>query len=267
MSALPRRFWQDMRSEDFDDLDSKQVIAVLPVGAIEQHGPHLAVAVDHCINQGILDRAVALMPDDLPVTILPALPVGKSDEHIAFAGTLTISAETLTRLWFEIGQSVARAGIRKLVLFNSHGGQQALLDVVARALRLEHEMMVTACSWYQLGAEGDLFDAEELRFGIHAGAVETSMMLHLRPDLVDMDKADDFTPLPRQMASEFDQLNHIGAVRIGWAAQDLNPSGACGNATDADAERGAQLVENAAARFVALLAEIDRFPLSRIARR
>ena len=143
MTKMPRRCWQDMTTEEFAALDAARVIELLPVGAIEQHGPHLPVSTDACINQGILARALEQMPDDLPVTVLPMLPIGKSSEHLGFPGTLTLSAETLIRLWTEVGLSVARAGVRKLVLFNSHGGQPQVMDIVARDLRVR-----SACWWW-----------------------------------------------------------------------------------------------------------------------
>jgi creatinine amidohydrolase len=262
--SMPRRFWQDMSTEEFADLDAARVIAVLPVGAIEQHGPHLPVATDACINQGVLARALEQMPDDLPVTVLPMLPVGKSNEHLAFPGTLTLSAETLIRVWTEVGECVARAGIRKLVLFNSHGGQPQIMDIVARDLRVRHAMLVVAWSWYASGVPAGLFGEAEVRHGIHAGAVETSMMLHLRPDLVRMDLAADFPPLMRELAGDYRHLSPTGAGRLAWMAQDLHPSGACGDARDADADRGCALVEHAAQTLIALLREIDRYPLDRL---
>ena len=123
MASWPRPYWQDMTTEELGRLEAGRVIAILPVGAIEQHGPHLPVGTDACIGQGIAERALALLPNGLPVTVLPMLPVGKSDEHLAFAGTLTLSAESLIRLWTEVGDLIARVGLRKLVLLNSHGGQ------------------------------------------------------------------------------------------------------------------------------------------------
>ena len=140
-----------MTTREFGRARCRAVIALLPVGAIEQHGPHLPVAVDACINQGIVARALELLPATLPVTVLPLMPVGKSDEHLAFPGTLTLSAETLARLWTEIGEAVARAGVRKLVLFNSHGGQPQVMEIVARDLRVRLGMLVVAYSWYAGG--------------------------------------------------------------------------------------------------------------------
>ncbi len=264
MTTLPRRLWQDMTTEEFARLDAARAIAVLPVGAIEQHGPHLPVSVDACINRGVLARALELAPDDLPVTVLPMLPVGKSNEHIDFPGTLTLSAPTLIRVWTEVGASVARAGVRKLVLFNSHGGQVAVIDIVARDLRIEHRMLVVPYSWSDAGIPDDLFPPEEVQHGIHAGAIETAMMLHLRPDLVRMDRAENFRSLSMEMAAGYRRLSPIGRVRMGWQAQDLNPDGACGDATNADAERGRALVEHAAQALVELLVEIDCYPLDRV---
>lgn len=263
MSSMPRRFWQEMTTEAFAQLDTGRVIALLPVAAIEQHGPHLPVCTDACINQGVLACALERLPDDLPVTVLPMLPVGKSNEHLAFPGTLTLSAETLIRVWTEVGESVARAGINKLVLFNSHGGQPQIMEIVARDLRVRHGMMAVAYSWYAGGLPG-LFGEDEIRHGIHAGAIETSMMLHLRPDLVKMDRAADFAPLMAELARDYRYLSPTGAGRLAWMAQDLHPSGACGNATDADAGRGRALVEHAAQALVELLLEIDRYPIERL---
>lgn len=258
----PRRLWQEMTTEEFGRLDAEGVVAVLPVAAIEQHGPHLPVSVDATIIDGIVARALALMPDSLPVTVLPTQAIGKSNEHLAFPGTLTLGAETLTRLWTEIGDSVARAGIRRLVIFNAHGGQPQVVEIVARELRVKHAMLAVAASWYGFGVPEGLFPPEEVRHGIHGGAIETSMMLHLRPDLVHRDKLMDFPSLGARMAEAYRLLGPTGTARFGWQTQDLNPAGACGDARNADAERGAKLVDFAARKFVALLEEVHRFPLS-----
>lgn len=262
MPALLRRQWVEMTTKDFGQIDMAGVIAVLPVAAIEQHGPHLPVEVDTAINRGVLARAIALMPADLPVTFLPAMPIGKSNEHIAYPGTLTLSAETLIRLWTEIGESVARAGVRKLVLFNSHGGQPQIADIVARDLRVRRDMFVVTCNFYALGKPPGLFPASELKHGIHGGSVETSMMMHLCPGLIRHDELADFRPRSADMEGEYEILTPEGGIGFGWETQDLSLPGACGNAADADAERGRILVEHYAARFVTLLREINRYPLT-----
>jgi creatinine amidohydrolase len=258
---LPRRYWQEMTTEEFAALDAVRVIAVLPIASIEQHGPHLPVCTDACANQAVIERTLELLPDDLPVTVLPMMPVGKANEHSAFPGTLSLSSETAQRLWTEIAESVHRAGIRKLVLFNSHGGNRRILQVAAREIRARLDMLVILTN-LSSDAPGNLFPAEERRYGLHGGSVETSRMLYLRPDLVNMKKAENFQSAMADLAREFQHL--AVTARIEYQAQDLNPAGAVGNARDADAERGRQLVEHAAAQLAAVLAEVDRLPLSHL---
>jgi creatinine amidohydrolase len=264
--ALASRYWQELTTKEFASLDAERVVAVLPVAAVEQHGPHLPITTDALINAGILERALVLAPSDLPILVLPAQAVGKSDEHMAFAGTLTLSAATLTAALAELGQSVHRAGVRRLVLFNSHGGQPQVLEIVARDLRIRSDMLATTCSWWRLGLPDGLFTDEERAYGIHAGGIETSMVMHLRPDLVREGERADFRSLGHRMAPDFRRLGPTGPdAGFGWQAQDLHPAGAAGNALDADAERGRALVEHAARRLVELLEEVARFPLDALA--
>ena len=260
---LPRPWWVEMTTVDFENLPA-DTVAVLPGAAIEQHGPHLPVFVDACINAGVVERTVARLPEGLPVTFLPMQSVGKSNEHISFPGTLTLSAETLIRLWTELGESVYRAGVRKLVLFNSHGGQPQVMDIVARDLRVRLGMFVVCASAYGFGAGKGLFPEEELQHGIHGGSGETSEMLALRPDLVRMHLAQDFVSSSVQMARDYEFLSPEGRVGFGWQAQDLNPAGACGNALDADAARGHRMLDHAADGFVKLLAEVHRYPMANL---
>ena len=138
---LPTKFWAEMCWRDFAAADMSKVVAVLPVAAIEQHGPHLPVGVDTFINEGYFARAVKRIPDEMPVLILPTQAIGKSNEHIEYPGTLTFSLETVTRAWTEIGDSVARTGCRKLIFMNSHGGNVPVIDAVARELRVRHRML------------------------------------------------------------------------------------------------------------------------------
>ncbi len=262
--SLPSRWWWELTTAQFAALDATKIIALQPVGAVEQHGPHLPVCVDAAINAGIVARAVELMPDDLPLLVLPSLPIGKSNEHIAFPGTLTLSYETLMRAWYEIGESVQRTGCRKIIFFNSHGGQPQLMDIVCRELRVRLGMLAVACSWFQAIDMSDLFEAVELRHGIHGGQIETSVMLHLQPHLVDMAKARDFVSASAEIERANDVLRSEGLVGFGWQAQDLNPFGACGNASRASADLGRELVERSAAALAALAREVDRYPLSNV---
>jgi creatinine amidohydrolase len=263
--VLKSHWWWDLTTEDFARLDPDRMVAVLPVGAVEQHGPHLPVRVDAAINAGIIARAIEMMPADYPVLVLPMTAAGKSDEHLAFPGTLTLSYETLGRVWYELGESVHRAGVRKILYFNSHGGQPQLLDIVCRELRVKLGMFAVTSMWPGLIDMKQLYPADEVKHGIHGGMAETSVMLHLHPDLVRMDRAENFVPLTVQIASEGDLLDPKGAAHFGWQAQDLNPKGACGDASKATAELGKMTVDRAAARLLALIDDISRYPLSRIA--
>ena len=257
----PRRYWQEMTSAEIARLDKARVIAVLPVAAIEQHGPHLPLMVDAAINEGVLARALALLPAALPVSVLPALAVGRSDEHEDFPGTLSLSPETAIRLWEEVAEGVARAGVRKLVLCNSHGGQSQLLDIVGRRLRRKHGMLVVQVNLYRLWDARRLFGEAEVAHGIHGGAVETSIMLHLHPDLVRRARLADFAPRSRAEARHFREIGAHGRVPYSWLAQDLHPSGAAGDATKARAAAGKLLVEEAARRLAAILEETGRLSL------
>lgn len=258
------RRWEDLTWQDFAHLDGGRSVAVLPVAAIEQHGPHLPLATDAMINRGILEHALAKVAADTPLLILPAFPVGRSDEHAAFPGTLTLGAETLSRVWFEIGQSVHRAGLRKLVMVNSHGGQPQICDIVAQDLRMRLDMLAVVANTFAFGEPEGLFPEEERRHGIHAGAYETSILLHLQPASVRTALVDAFQPASVAHAKAHRELRFHEGVTIGWATQDLHPLGACGDARLASAAAGRALVEHVAARLAMLLDEVSRYPLTNL---
>ncbi|HYC04428.1 MAG TPA: creatininase family protein [Azospirillaceae bacterium] len=255
-----RRYWEDMTTEMAGSLPP-DTVAVLPCASIEQHGPHLPLSTDVVICRGILARAVDLAPDDLPLTVLPTVPLGHAPEHTAFPGTLSLPAELLLRLWKEMARQVHKAGIRRLVLFNAHGGNPPILDILAMELRAELGMLVVPVSWMRLGLPDGIVEEDELAWGIHGGLVETSVMLHLRPDLVREDKAQAWRSEACRVAAENKLLRMYGRIGMGWMAQDLNPAGVVGDAASADAETGRALVEHAAGRLVTLLGEVRGMPL------
>jgi creatinine amidohydrolase len=262
---LKSHWWWDLSADDFRRLEMEKIVAVLPVGAIEQHGPHLPVRVDAAIVDGIMQHAVSRMADDFPALILPTMSVGKSNEHSAFAGTLTLSAETLGRLWYEVCESVHRAGVRKVVFVNSHGGQPQVMEIVCRELRVKLGMFAVSSQWSRFTDLADLFSATERKHGIHAGEIETSAMLYLHPDLVDMSLAEDFRSLSQTLETECEMLMpESHAVGFGWQMQDINPKGACGNAARADVRRGQAAIDRAADRLIKLISEVANYPLSRI---
>jgi creatinine amidohydrolase len=264
---IATRRWQDLTTVDFESLDPEKTVAVLPVGAVEQHGPHLPVATDALVAQAVAEAAVAAADDRLPILLLPTMPVGKSNEHIDFPGTLTLPAETLIALWRELGESVARSGIRKMLFINAHGGQPQVMEIVARELRVRQEMLCVTSSWWHMGTPEGLIPPDEARHGIHGGMVETSLILHLAPDLVHMDKAENFTPVMAEIASDHEKLTYVGGVGIGWQAQDIHPAGVAGDATKATPEIGKAVFDHVIAGYARLLAEISEYPLSRIKRR
>ena len=257
-----RRYWADYTAGDFQLLAREKIIAVLPVGAVEQHGPHLPLSVDRDILDGVIKATIPLIPSDCHALFLPTCAIGKSDEHARFAGTLTLSAQTLMAMWSEIGACVASAGVRKLILLNSHGGQMAPLDTVARDLRIRHNMIAVAASWFAMGLPEDALDQCEAQHGIHAGEMETSMMLALHPEKVAMVHARNFVPLSVRLQAECALLGLGPGARLGWQAQDLHPAGACGNAAAATAEKGQMFIDHAARQIVALLRDVDALPLS-----
>ena len=249
--------WLSLTTQEF----AAGRIAVLPVAAVEQHGPHLPVGVDTYIAEAYLARVRALLPLDSPAVFLPVQAIGASDEHKAFAGTLTLSPETTLRAFVEIGESVRRAGIRKLIIVNSHGGNLSIIDLAARQLRVRHDMLAVHCSWGRFGYPDGLFTEAEHIHGIHGGDIETSIMLAAYPDLVRREKIADFKPRTYAMERDYAYLRAGFPAGFGWMTQDLHPSGAVGDATLATAEKGEAALQHGARAFVALLRDVERFEL------
>jgi len=263
----PSRLWADWTTTDFQALARDRAIAVLPVAATEQHGPHLPLSVDTDLVNGVVQACWPHLPADLPALFLPTQSVGLSPEHARFAGTLTLKAETVIRLWTDIGESVAASGVKKLVLLNAHGGQVSVMDIVARDLRARLGMLVYSVSWFNLplrdaqgGDVNAMFSAEEHRFGVHAGDTETSMMLALRPDTVRMDQAQNFRSTAQDRAERFPILGNGKSAKLGWQMQDYNPHGAAGNAAAATTLKGQALLDASGHALAQLLSEIDQLP-------
>ncbi|HQC85584.1 MAG TPA: creatininase family protein [Rhodoferax sp.] len=269
--STPSRYWADWSTRDFARAQANgslaQTIAVLPVAATEQHGPHLPLQVDTALVNGVVAASLPHIAHDVPALFLPTQAVGLSPEHAAFPGTLTLKAETVIRLWTEIGESVCASGVKKLVLLNSHGGQVGVMDIVARDLRARLGMLVYSVNWFGLpltGPQGEdvnaLFSAHEHRFGIHAGEIETSMMLALAPEQVDMAQAQNFASTSEDRAKRFAILGNGKSAKLGWQMQDYNPAGAVGNAAAATADKGHAVLDAAGRALAALLAEIHQLP-------
>jgi creatinine amidohydrolase len=262
---MPKRDWTEMTWTDVAAGDTRSWIAVLPVAAVEQHGPHLPLGVDSYIAQAYIARVLPLLPSDLPATFLPVQQIGQSDEHRAFPGTLSFSARTVIGVYTEIGESLHRCGVRKLVIVTSHGGNVAAMDLVARDLRVRLKMLVVTCAWHRFGYPPNTFEPMEQRHGVHAGDVETSLVLAHRPETVDMKRTVPAVPVTLEMAEKFKWLSAFRPVGFGWMTQDLHPTGAVGDATCATAQKGEQALDHGARAFVELLQDVDRFDLKRLA--
>ena len=250
MSDLPKRHWRDMAATDFGG-DVSKWIAVLPLAAIEPHGPHLPLGTDAIIAEAMVERSIEILPADLPVSFLPVQQVAKSTEHVQFPGTVTLGWQAAIQNWIDMAESLSRSGVRKLVLVTSHGGNLAPMEIVAREMRARHSMLCVTTSWEKLGG----YRGEEA--DIHGGHTETSLMLAIRPDLVDMDKAHDFASAQTVMKAGSKRLGfHSSDANIAWLASDLNEDGVVGNATTATAELGEHYLASAVEGFCELAAEI-----------
>ena len=262
-NTTPRRvWWGDFRTTEYASIDPESTIAVLPVAAIEQHGPHLPVSTDTTIMNGMLETVIARLPEDLDIRILPVQSVGKSNEHVHAPGTLTLTPLAAIQSWADLGASVARAGVKKIVFVNSHGGNEEIMGIVARELRVAFKMLAVKTSWSRFGRPAGLYSDIEDRYGIHGGDFETSVMLHFRPDLVDMSKAQDFVSSVQRAEREFELLKPTGTHAFAWIASDLNPNGVVGEAHLATAEKGRATAEHQADGFIRLLQDVRKAKLA-----
>jgi creatinine amidohydrolase len=254
-------YWNELNTYDFAHLSPEKTIAILPLASTEQHGPHLPVATDVAIANGMLDELKTQRPDDLDILVLPTQEIGKANEHVYGPGSLSFGPEILIPAWTAIGTKVAEAGIRKLVMVNSHGGNADIMSIVGRELRVRHQMAVICTHWGRFGHPDGLISEHERQFGIHGGEVETSLMLHFRPELVRMENAQNFVS-KAESRSKFMQPAppHV----LSWLAHDLNPHGVVGDATKGTAEKGEIICRHQVAGFVELLREFEGFSLDEL---
>jgi creatinine amidohydrolase len=252
--------WADLTAPEFAALDRKGAVAILPIGAIEQHGPHLAMSVDRDLTLAVLTRALPLVELSLTVLALPVQAIGKSTEHQAWPGTLSLSADTLLRVLHDIAASIHRAGVPRLMILNGHGGNRALLELACRDLRAELGLITAHVAWDDLADAEAGVGAAEAQNGLHAGDVETSAMLAAHPYRVRKDLTEDFGSAHLTWEHAHPDLGLGSApLRPGWLMGDLNPKGAIGNAAAATAEKGETLLNNAARTLARLVGDFARF--------
>lgn len=256
---MNKRFWAQLPASAFADGALRDAVAVLPLGASEQHGPHLPVSTDSSIAQGLVDAVVARLPETSKVLFLPVLEVTNSVEHTDMPGTLSLGRDLTFKLIMELARSVHRAGVRKLVIINAHGGNVGVMVDASHAIRAELSMLCVATNWMRLGLPDGIVEPEDKAIDIHGGQLETAIMLALRPDLVAMDKAETFTSLQEDLTKDHDLLRAYGPVGFGWMGSDLNPSGAVGDARRAKPSDGTAIISHQGEQMVRLLAEVERF--------
>ena len=265
MAKIPPRDWNTISWPDVSAADAARWIAVLPLAATEQHGPHLPLETDVMIGEAYLARLQPLLPPELPVSFLPMQRVGISTEHTDYPGTQTLSTEEALAQWMALGEGIARRGVKKLVMVTSHGGNVAGMMLVAQDLRARHGMLAVTTGWSRFGVPDGLFSAEELRHGIHGGAVETSIMLAHCPQQVRKEAIANFPSSAAAMENEFRWLSAQRPAPFAWQAQDLNATGAVGDARQASAEKGELLLDHGARALCELLRDVDNFDVKRLA--
>lgn len=257
-------FWNEMTTYDFEGVSQDTTIAILPLASTEQHGPHLPIATDTAINNGMLAELQQQLPDHLDVLVLPTQEIGKANEHKYGLGTLSLSAPLLIEAWTAIGQKVSEAGVKKIVLVNSHGGNSDIMSIVGREMRVRFDMMAVTTQWGRFPTPEGLYSDREKEFGIHGGDLETSLMLHFRPDLVKMDQAKDYVSVTESMVEDYKHIRPAGSHGLAWIARDLHPEGTVGEASKATAEKGAATAQAQVAGFIELLEDVKKFPLSQL---
>jgi creatinine amidohydrolase len=255
----PERFFPYLTWTDIQNMpDKDNVVLLQPIGAIEQHGPHLPLIVDAAIGVAVLGKALEQLDTAIPAYVLPPLCYGKSNEHWHFPGTITLSAQTLIAVLMEVGESLYRAGFRKFVLVNAHGGQPQVMEIVARDLHQRYEdfMVFPLFVWRVPHIAGELLSAKEAEFGIHAGDAETSVMLSILPDQVRMDAA--VTEYPPESPTP-SLLSMEGQLPFAWTTRDLSRSGVLGDPTVATKEKGDRLLASVATSWAKLIEDIYHF--------
>ena len=253
----PERFFPYLTWTDVEAMpDKENVVIIQPVGAIEQHGPHLPLVVDSAIGLAVLGKALERLDRAIPAYAMPSLYYGKSNEHWHFPGTITLSAQTLMATLTEVGESLYRSGFRKLVFLNSHGGQPQILEIVARDLHQVHEdfLVFPFFTWKAPNIATELLTEKEAQLGIHAGDAETSLLLAILPDTVKMERAAaEYPPEPEGLLSLERKLP------IPWVTRDLSKSGVIGDPCPATKEKGDRILDSLAAGWVQVIQEVYEF--------
>lgn len=257
-------FAEELTSPEFASLVGPQTIGILPIAAIEPHGPHLPLSTDCDIARGHLAALTELVPEGLDALVLPLQTIGHSIEHQGFAGAFSHKVEMLLAAWTDVAATFQASGGRKLIIISSHGGNSEIAGLLATRLRIELDMLVVTASWLRFGQPEGLFTPDELAYGRHGGDIETSLMLHYWPEAVRNGVLRDFVSNAKAWDDDAAILHVHGNTRMGWMLDDLNRDGAVGNAAAATSAKGAASAQQALAGMLALLDDVARFDLDRL---
>lgn len=263
MHVRPARRWQD-NDPSLEPQARMAWIAVLPLGAHEGHGSHLPLETDWLIADALVERLITDLPAGLPVTFLPTEKTGYSPEHLDVPGTKSLSYEEAIGRWFSIAEDLSRLGIQKFVMLNAHGGNSPLMTIVATEARVRLGMLAVATSWTRFGQPEGWIAPQDKAIDIHGGDIETSVMLAIHPERVDMGRAQRFASRQTEFAERFRHLRAYGPHAFGWKMSDLNPQGVAGDASAANAEKGEILLAHAVRGIVELLEDVDAFDVTEL---
>ena len=263
MPENPIRRWQSMTTTEVERLVNLDPVVILPVAAVEQHGPHLPLSTDLDIGLGLLTSAFRRLEEDFPAVVLPPVAVGTSREHARFAGTLSIDPELLNEMVYQQGVALHRAGVRRVVLSNSHGGNVAALSTAGLRLRDAHGLLVVKANYFLFPPpETVQLPSSEWRHGLHGGAVETAMMLHLHADAVRRDQMRYHASQAETLEASLDLVGpEEPAASFSWLAGDLHASGATGHAELADRAMGERLVDYYGGKLADVIRDTRAFPI------
>ncbi|MEN3792843.1 creatininase family protein [Fulvimarina sp. MAC3] len=259
-----QRFFEDWTTEEIAEAkaDLPNLVPILPIAAIESHGPHLPLGTDMILAREMVYLVDERADDDWPGIFLPVQSFGVSTEHTHFSGTIDLGWRTFGETILAIGRSLHRAGFTKMALVNAHGGNAVMMAQNAVDLRAETGMLAATCSWLRFGYPDGLLPADEISLGIHGGAVETSLLMHFRPDLVRMEKLGRFSSLQTEMREENRYLTAHGRLGFGWMSDDLNPAGVVGDSSLAGPEIGRAIADHQADAFITFIDEVAAFGAS-----
>ena len=265
MADRSARAWHLMTSSEAAAAASEDPVVIMPLAAIEQHGPHLPLSTDLDIALGLIERAFDFLPKDVAAWTLPPVSVGTSQEHMTAPGTLSLTPDQLIGVIVSQGAALARAGVRRLVLANSHGGNRHVMNEAGLMLRAKHDMLVVKASYFLFSPPKDVnLPDSEWRHGLHGGAIETAMMLHLQPGLVRSEAITRFSSLGEDLEDVMRRLGPEGQASFAWLAEDLNPEGVVGDAALASAFLGERLVEHYARALADVILDACEFPIDRL---